>query len=360
MRNSWFWVLILWGMAAVVPAAVLQDWSKLDLSKEAGTFADNKGSKIDLVLVPGPAAGQKAIQINSNLNEWAGIWSVMTKDLSKTKALRFMAKSTVPGYLTVGLNDEQKVQYIAMVKVVSADWTEFVLPLSYFKKTPWPMEGAPKDTDLNLAKITTLVLQPQALGSSEICVGPVEGVSGKMKAMTGYPGPDAKELIVQDFTVLDKGAYGPFTDDKMGTKIGLDLGKDPEVTSGSVAKFKYSMKTGGWCGYWMRAGDMWGGQDWTGAQKITCKIYSKEPLFIELGFNDANQNSYVAHFPQTQGKGWETLSISFDKFDLNEYYQPPEAKKGAAQDLSHIETFNIVPHTLGDHEFEMGELTIEK
>jgi hypothetical protein len=68
----------------------------------------------------------------------------------------------------------------------------------------------------------------------------------------------------------------------------------------------------------------------------------------------------VAHFPRTQGKGWETLSIPFEKFDLNARYQPPEAKKDAPQDLSHIETFNIAPQTQGDHEFEMGELTIEK
>lgn len=359
MRNSWVWALILWGMATVVPAAVLQDWSKLDLSKDAGTYADSKGSKIDLTLVAGPEAGQKAVQIQSNLTEWGGIWAVLLKDLSKTKALRFKAKSSVPGYLTVGLSDEAKTQYIAMVKVVSADWTEFVLPLSYLKRTPWPMEGAPKDGVLNLAKITSMVLQPQVKGISSICVGPVTGESGKVKAMVGYPGPDSKEILVQDFTVLDKGAYGPFTDNN-GTKISLGFEKDPGVQSGMAAKFKFSIKAGGWCGYWMRAGDMWGGQDWTGAKKITCKIYSKEPLFIELGFNDVNQNSYVAHFPQTQGKGWETLSISFDKFDLNEYYQPPEGKKGAPQDLTHIETFNIAPHTIGDHEFAMGELTIEK
>lgn len=360
MRFSWAWALILWGMAAAGSAALLQDWSKLDLSTGAGTFTDSKGSKVAIAVVAGPAAGQQAVQITSNLAEWGGIWSTFEKNLSKVKALRFKAKSSVPGYLMVGLNDNQKVQYIAMVKVVSSDWTEFTVPLSYFKKTPWPMEGTPKDANLNLSKINALVFQPQPLGASAFCVGPVSGEAGKVKPVLGFPGPDAKEVLVQDFTLLDKNAYGPFADEKSGTKISLTLATDPEIKQGSAAKFKYSMKDGGWCGYWMRAGDLWGGQDWTGAKKVTCKIYSKEPIFIELGFNDGNQNAYVAHFPQTQGKGWETLSIPFDKFDLNEYYQPPEAKKGAPQDLSHIETFNIAPHTNGDHEFEMGELSIEK
>jgi hypothetical protein len=351
---------MLWGMAAAGSAAVLQDWSKLDLSKDAGAYTDTKGSKVAIALAAGPEVGQQAVQITSNLAEWGGIWSLFEKDLSKVKALRFKVKSTVPGYLMVGLNDVQKVQVITMVKVVSSDWTEFTVPLTYFKKSPWPMEGAPKDADLNFSKIKALVLQPQAKGSSTVWVGPVEGETGKVKGMVGFPGPDAKVVLVQDFTLLDKSAYGPFTDEKAGSKISFTLGTDPEVTEGSVAKFKYSLKPDGWCGYWMRSGDLWGGQDWSGAKKVTCKIYSQEPLFIEFGFNDANQNAYVAHFPMTQGKGWETLSIPFDKFDLNEFYQPPEGKKGAALDLSHIETFNIAPHTNGDHEFEMGELTIEK
>jgi hypothetical protein len=360
MRFSWVVGLVLWGMAAAVPAAVLQDWSNLDPSKEAGVFADSKGSKVDLAVVEGPAAGQKAIQINSKLVEWGGIWTVLEKNMSKVKALRFKAKNSVPGYLTVGLSDDRKVQYIAMVKVVSADWTEFVLPLSYFKKTPWPMPDAPKDVALNFAKIKALTLQPQATGAATLSVGPISGESGKVKAVTGYPGPDAKVILVQDFSTLEKNAYGPFADEKTGTKISLALEKAGDDKAGFTAKFKYTMKPGGWCGYWMRAGDMWGGQDWTGAKKVTCKIYSQEPLFIEFGFNDANQNSYVAHFPWTKGKGWETISIPFEKFDLNEYYQPPEAKKDAPLDLSHIETFNIAPQTKGDHEFEMGELTIEK
>ena len=360
MRNSWAWGLALWGLAAVVSAGVLQDWSKLDMTSGAGAFTDAKGSKVTFALVPGPAEGQKAIEMTSNLTEWGGIWATFDQNLSKVKALRFKAKSSVPGYLMVGLNDTQKVQYITTVKVASSDWTEFVVPLSYFKKTPWPMEGAPKDTDLNFSKINALVFQPQAIGASTLAVGNVAGVTGKFKAELGYPGPDSKEVLIQDFSMLDKNAYGPFADDKSGTKISVSIEKDPGITTGSAAKFKYSMKPDGWCGYWMRAGDQWGGQDWTGAKRVTCKIYSTEPLFIEIGFNDGNQNAYVAHFPQTQGKGWETLSIPFEKFDLNEFYQPTDAKKGAAQDLSHIETFNIAPHTSGDHTFGMGELILEK
>lgn len=360
MRTSRLWFLILGATAATASAATLKDWSVLDLSKDAGVFTESKGTKIDLSLTTGPEAGQRAIQLQSDLVEWGGAWVQFKQDLKKVKALRFKAKSSVPGYLMLGLSDDRKTQYIAKVKITSGDWTEFVLPLSYFKRTPWPMEGAPKDIPLNLAKIVSLVLQPQAKGRSVVAVGPISGETGKAKPMTGLPNPDAKTVVVQDFTQLDKGAAGPFSDGKTGTKIELTVGKGSDGEAGTVAHFKYTLKPNGWCGYWLRAGDEWGGQDWTGAKRLICRVYSQEPIFIEFGFNDANQNAYVAHFPKTQGKGWETLSIPFEKFDLNVYYQPPEAKAGAPQDLTHIETFNIAPHTTGDHVFELGLITIEK
>ncbi len=359
MRKLLFATLMFWGMGAVLSAAVLQDWSTLDPSKDAGTFTDSKGSKVSFSLVPGPSGGQKAIQINTNLSEWGGVWAILGKDLSKVKALKFKAKSSAPTYLMVGLNDDQKVQFIAYVKITSADWSEFVVPLSVFQKTPWPQADAPKDASLHLAKIDGVTLQPQNRGALEVSVGPLSGESGKVKAVTGLPSPDDKKVLVQDFSMLDKDAYGSFADVN-GSKINLSIEKDGGAPSGRAAQIKYSMMPNGWCGLWMRAGDRWGGQDWTGAKRLTCKVYSTEPLYIEFGFNDANQNAYVAHFPQTHGKGWETLSIPFEKFDLNEFYQPPEAKKDLPQDLSHIETFNIAPHANGDHVFQLGELAIER
>ena len=138
MRKLLLATLMFWGMGAVISAAVLQDWSTLDVSKDAGTFADSKGSKISFSLVPGPNEGQKALQISANLTDWGGVWATLGKDLSKVKALKFKAKSSAPTYLMVGLNDDQKVQAIAYVKITSADWSEFIVPLSVFQKTPWP------------------------------------------------------------------------------------------------------------------------------------------------------------------------------------------------------------------------------
>ena len=43
-------------------------------------------------------------------------------------------------------------------------------------------------------------------------MGPLSGESGKVKAVTGIPNSDDKKILVQDFSMLDKDAYGPFAD----------------------------------------------------------------------------------------------------------------------------------------------------
>jgi hypothetical protein len=160
--------------------------------------------------------------------------------------------------------------------------------------------------------------------------------------------------------MMDKNAYGPFSDGKPGTRTSLSLERPDPDKAPVAARISYTLGPGGYCGYWMRAGDLWGGQDWTGAKRLTLRVRCREPLEIEFGFNDANQNAYIARFPRAKGKGWETLSLPFGAFGLNRYYQPPGARAGLPLDLSHVETFNIAPVTPGDHEFELGEVAIER
>ena len=136
MRKLLLATLMFWGMGAVISAAVLQDWSTLDVSKDAGTFADSKGSKISFSLVPGPNEGQKALQISANLTDWGGVWATLGKDLSKVKALKFKAKSSAPTYLMVGLNDDQKVQAIAISKSLRLIGLNLLFRFPFSKRHP--------------------------------------------------------------------------------------------------------------------------------------------------------------------------------------------------------------------------------
>jgi hypothetical protein len=260
--------------------------------------------------------------------------------------------------LEIQFSDNQQVQYLATVRVLSTDWEEFVIPMSQFHKTPYPMEEAPKNAAIRWNKIEGMQFNPRKLGNTVITIGPISTVSGKVEAKTGKAGDENGALTIQDFALLEKNAYGPWDDKK--SKISLTVVKDAENEGRWAGSFHYDLKPFGWCGAWIRAGEYWGGQDWKGAKKLVMKIYSEDPIVLQFGFNDANQNAYVAKFPSTRGTGWETVSIPFSSIVLNPYYQPEEAQKGEPMDLSHIETINLAPQTEGVHDFKIGALLLYK
>jgi hypothetical protein len=351
--------LALWFVSSIAAAAMLQDWSKVEESKNAGTFADKKGSKFKIAQVAGPQEDENALQINSSVVEWGGVWTAVSADLSKTGGIMFSAKASVPMALEVQFMDDRKVQYLASVRVLSTDWEEFVIPMSRFHKTPYPMEEAPKNAAIRWNKIEGMQFNPRKLGSSILSIGPISTVSGKVAAKTGKAGDEDGALTVQDFALLEKNAYGLWDDKK--SKISLTNARmDVENENRWVGNFHYDLKPFGWCGAWMRAGDYWGGQDWSGAKKLVMKIYSEDPIILQFGFNDPNQNAYVANFPSTRGTGWETISIPFSLIQLNPYYQPEDAQKGASLDLSHIETINLAPQSQGVHDFKIGAILLYK
>ncbi len=354
------WVSGLWLIAAACGAGVLQDWSSALPGTGAGVFTDKEGSTITLAPAEGPKAGERALKLTAHIVQWGGAWATFNAgkeaDLSKIREVRFAARASQPEIVKIGFIDSQKIQYTAALRVVSDDWREFTVPLSLFHRDPYQMPGAPKDKPLDWSRIQSLQFIPQIHGDFTFEAGPLSTLKEKVKAETGTGAPEGT-LLVQDFTFLDKSACGPFTDGK-GSSIALELKRGDGGIG--LADFQYKLKLGGWDGYWMRAGDVWGGQDWTGAKDMVLEVYSETPLEFNLGFNDAGQCAYVAQSPPTKGKGWEKIVIPFDYFKLNPYYQPPEAKKGAALDLSHIETFNLAPVTAGEHEFRVRKITLIK
>ncbi len=358
MKKNLMGAALAWALVSLAGAAVLQDWTVMNPGKTAGVFTDKEGSTVKMEKAQGPE-GEEALKITCNLVSWGGAWTLAEGDLTGMSAVSFKAKTLTPGLIMVGLTDDQKTQYVTKVKVTSADWTDFIIPLSLFKKTPWPMPDAPKDAKIRWNKIVSLVIQPQAHGTSSYLIGPVSSIKGKVEASTGIA-PAGKTLVVQDFTMLEKSSYGTFADDKKGTFAKLAVKNDPDADGKKVLGYNYSFKVGGWCGGWFRAGDSWDGQDWTGAKQVVIKVKSDEPIALQFGFNDANQNAYFGAVPSTRGSGWETVTLDFKDIVLNPYYQPTDAKKGAKQDLSRIETFNLAPITPGSHGFEVGEITIEK
>ena len=99
---------------------------------------------------------------------------------------------------------------------------------------------------------------------------------------------------------------------------------------------------------WARAG----GSDWNGVnlkdkKVLSLTIYCKEPVSLGLAIKDATNNQYVLDTPMTKGGKWETVVVNLSDFKLDPYYTPPDAKKGAPEDLSKVSGFNIQAKTVG-------------
>jgi hypothetical protein len=358
MKNTLWMTLMLGALAAGAGAAALQDWSQFEPDKTFGTYVDKAGSEVEVAQVEGPAKGEKAVRIASKLVQWGGMWAGVSQGLGKDSGIRFKAKAETSGLLMVSLSDDRKLQVEAKVRVKAGGWQEFELPLSAFSKASWQDPEAPKAARFNASKLKGMNLSPRSVGASVFIVGPIQVVEGKIVAKTGLASDGkAGAMVMQDFETLEASAYGPFVDEKVGSKISVSIKAD---AGNKVGAFDYDLKPTGWCGAWMRAGDDWMGQDWNGAKSVELRVYSKEPLVLELAFNDANQNAYLSTGGVTTGKGWETLKVPFSSFVLNPYYQPPQAKKGAALDLSHVETFNVAPKTEGKHSFQVDDILLQK
>jgi len=335
-------------------SAVAEDWSAVNSGKDTGTYQDNTGSKIDIATDAGPQGG-KALKLTFTLVQggYCGAWHNITADFSKSGSLKFMAKSTVPGEAQMVLKDAFNIQYNANFQILSKDWVEINIPLSTFQKDtsyipPNAIQGHPMD----LSKTSGMNFAPHMVGTGVMEVGPIEtaGTASAVPAaqsvapeikVTG-PGTPVYDLTRSD---LDK-AGGTFQDSQ-GSSIKYTLVDNPAKKGAKYFKVDYVLAQGGYCGFFFEAGPGWDGESWTGGKAISLMIYSKQPLMLGLAIKDKNNNQYTANTPTTKGTGWEKLLIPVDSFKLGQYYTPPDAIKGAPEDLSVVKQLQFQAQTVG-------------
>lgn len=350
-------VILLQATAAF--AAVIEDWSNVQPGTNTGSFQDSNGSKIDFATDAGPNGG-KALKLTTSLvaGGYCGIWHNIAADLSTSGSLKFKGKATVPGDVQLALTDKYGVQYVAKFSIPSKDWTDVEVPLSSFAKDPYytppqAVLGHPMD----LSKTSSLNFQPQIAGSGVVIeIGLVEtsGTASASSSSTTSTSPSTSAAAssgpgvqVLDASTIDAKSAGTYQDNQ-GSSISFLSKDNPSKKGKKYLAITYELKQGGYCGMWCRAGGAdWSGADISAAKTISILVYSKAPVVVGLALLDKNKNQYVADAPSTKGGSWETVTIPMASFQLDPYYTPDGAIKGAPKDFSKVTTFNIVPKTVG-------------
>ena len=359
--------------ASTLWADVIQDWTAPS-SGMYGPYNDSTGSKVDFAFDNGPKGGQKALKITYNLvaNGYVGVYSNTSADLSKSKSLKFMAKSTAPGGLIIAIKDGYNVQYFTKTAIPSKDWSEVDVPLASFAKDPnyTPPDAIPGHP-MDLSKVSNLNFSPQTVGAGVVYIGPVESVGGgsstKAAASSSSspsgkaPGPTDSKLgiLALDFTNTDANVGSPMADSQ-GSSCKYILVDNPAKPGSKYMKVDYNLVAGGWCGLYYRVGTTWDGEDWSKLSTIKMLVYSKTPITLTVCLKDKNNNQYRVNAPSTEGNGWEKVEVPLDSFALDPYYTPPDAIKGAPRDFSAVKQMQLQPQTGGKNTFAVDDVRVVK
>lgn len=371
--KCWMGVFALSLAAIPLRADVAEDWASLSQAN-IGTYSDEQGSSINFQAVKGEK-GEYVLELTYDLkaNGWCGIWHTLGKDLSAAGSLVFSAKASPPGEIQIALHDKYNVQYVANVAIPSDRWSDVSVPLSAFQKNPYYQPpDAKQGNPMDLSETKNLNIAPATPGKGTFWIGPISWKKGsaappKVKTEAGSASEEkaassknaSGKLTVQDFDKEESGVFGTYRDEQ-GSSIQAVYKENSKKKGDGVLMVQYELKTGGWCGIWHRAGNTWDGQNWSGAQAVEVGIYSKTPVQIGMAFQDANNVQYTSDGATTKGGKWEILRIPLSSFQKDPYYQPPEAKKDAPQDLSLVKTFNIAPKTPGKGSFAVDFIRIAR
>ena len=155
------------------------------------------------------------------------------------------------------------------------------------------------------------------------------------------------EVILQDFSMDDKGAFSPWKDDK-GSALTYEI-KDlaPGGKPGEkMIAIKYNHVGGGWCGLFSRAGDDWAGLEIGKPKSLVMRIYTKDPVEFGMALADDAKVEIKLDSIQTQGGKWETVTVPIADI--------PPAFSGK------IPGFNLYLKTVGEGEIDLDRITLVK
>ncbi len=98
--------------------------------------------------------------------------------------------------------------------------------------------------------------------------------------------------------------------------------------------------------------------DWSRARAVSFRVKSEHALKLSFSFFDRNRVAYTTWLELAGGSDWQPLRIAFDQMQPNPYFQPPDAKVGAALDLTEIKGFAFAPQDRAAGQLWVGRFSL--
>ncbi len=98
-------------------------------------------------------------------------------------------------------------------------------------------------------------------------------------------------------------------------------------------------------------------RDWTSAHAIAFQIKPTSALKLSVSFFDRNHVAYTA-WAELKAGAWQPVRIAFDAIRPNPYFQRPDAKVGAALDVSDVTGIAFAPHDQASGRLSISRLVV--
>jgi hypothetical protein len=161
----------------------------------------------------------------------------------------------------------------------------------------------------------------------------------------------ADELLIHSFESGLAGVRAANPD------VHLSVGRDPVGPDEPVLQVEYPSPTGNPAGRDVQCDAE--NRDWTGARAIAFHVKPAHALRLSLSFIDRNRVAYTNWADLKEGV-WQVVRFAFADMKPNPYFQPPDAKKGSAIDVSDVAFIAFAPQDQTSGRLAIGRFVVEK
>jgi hypothetical protein len=100
-------------------------------------------------------------------------------------------------------------------------------------------------------------------------------------------------------------------------------------------------------------------RDWTTGSALLFRIKPSHATRLSVSFLDRNHVAYTT-WAEIRGGVWQSIRIPFSEIRPNPYFQPPDAKRGASQDVSDVGGIGLAPHDSASGQLAISRIVVVK
>jgi hypothetical protein len=139
--------------------------------------------------------------------------------------------------------------------------------------------------------------------------------------------------------------------------VHLSVGRDPSGPDEPVLQVEYPAPSGNPAGRDVQCEAE--NRNWSSGRAISFQVKPAHALRLSVSFFDRNRVVYTSYVDLKEGV-WQAVRFAFAEMKPNAYFQPPDAKKGSAIDVSDVPFIAFAPQDQTAGRFAISGFVVEK